>query len=212
MSYTPINWQTGQTITAEKLNKMDNGWSVTPSSSVLCNETITSVDDGGMYAAQLSVSSITASNITVTYDGTPYQCAKDGDSGYGDSADFTFTTYPFRIEGDGFIVTETAGTHTVKIEAVESTVEISADYATVLSATSQFLRVVQGVTTWQQVHDALVSGKIVYFVSEADETNCYFYIAGSANYGSGYDTCMVSFDDGHFTMTADSPNGALFAP
>lgn len=28
MSYTPINWQTGDTITAEKLNKMDNGWLV----------------------------------------------------------------------------------------------------------------------------------------------------------------------------------------
>ena len=28
MSYTPINWQTGEIITADKLNKMDNGWRV----------------------------------------------------------------------------------------------------------------------------------------------------------------------------------------
>lgn len=210
MSYTPINWQTGQTITAEKLNKMDNGWSVTSGTTTICDETITSVDDGGIYVAQLSASSITSDAIIVTYDGSTYQCAKDGDNGYGDSTDFTFTTYPFRIERDGFIITETAGTHTVKIEAVESTVEISADYAAVVSATSQFLRVVQHVTTWQQAHDALVSGKIVYFVYEVDETKCNFYIAGMAEYDSGQDMYIVSFDDGHFTMGADSPNGALF--
>lgn len=28
MIYTPINWQNGDTITAEKMNKMDNGWGI----------------------------------------------------------------------------------------------------------------------------------------------------------------------------------------
>ena len=41
MSYTPINWQTGDIITAEKMNKMDNGWSVESSSQQLFSETVT---------------------------------------------------------------------------------------------------------------------------------------------------------------------------
>lgn len=168
MSYTPIGWQTGDTITAEKLNKMDNGWSVETATQTLCNDTITSVDDGGMYCAQLSASSITADTIVVTFDGSTYQCAKDGDGGYGDSVDFTFATYPFRIESDGFIITETGGSHIVKVETVETTYDASTAFTGVVNSIGPVFRAYANVTTWQEVHDAVKAGKIVYIIKDTE--------------------------------------------
>lgn len=211
MSYTPINWQTGDTITAEKLNKMDNGWSVTGGTTTICDETVTTVDDGGMYAGQLSADSISASNITVTYDSTIYQCAKDGDGGYGDDVNFTFSDYPFRIESDGFIVTETSGAHTVKIEAVESSADISTDFVTAVSAALPLLRIVQYETTWQQVYDAISDGKIAYYIKESDSTNIDFYLVNSAYFDDDQEVYRVYFDNKGFTMIADSASGVLTA-
>lgn len=184
MAYTPINWQTGDTITADKLNKMDNGWAVTSGATTLCDETITAVDDGGMYCAQLSASSITASTITVTYDGTPYQCAQDGDGGYGDNTGFTFTDYPFRIEFDGFIVTETGGSHTVKVEAVESSVDTSTAFDTAVTAASPLYRIVLSSTTWQEARDAMAAGKLAYYVAYVDGDAVEQFVALNASYSN----------------------------
>lgn len=182
MAYTPINWQTGDTITADKLNKMDNGWAVTSSSTTICDETVITEDDDGMYAGQLTVSSITVANITVTYDGTPYQCARDGDGGYGTDVSFTFTDYPFRIEGDGFIITETAGSHAVKIEAVESGVDTSAAFDAAVTAASPLYRIVLQSTTWQEAHDAMAAGRLAFYVAPVDGGTVTQFIALSASY------------------------------
>ena len=181
MTYTPINWQTGDTITAEKMNKMDNGWSVTSGTTTLCDETITAVDDGGMYCAQLSVTSITASNITVTYDGTPYQCTRVG-RGYGADDSLTFADYPFRIEDDGFIMTETAGTHSVKVEAVESSVDTSAAFDTAVASASPFYRIVLESTTWQEAHDAMAAGKLAFYIADSDGDAVTQFVALNAHY------------------------------
>lgn len=171
MSYTPIGWQTGDTITAEKLNKMDPGWSVETATQTLCNDTITSVDDGGMYGDQLSVASITADSIVVTFDGSTYQCDKDGDDGYGDSIDFTFATYPFRIESDGWITTETGGSHTVKVEADVTTYDASTAFTGVVNSIGPVFRAYANTTTWQEVHDAVKAGKIVYIIKDTESDN-----------------------------------------
>ena len=210
MAYTPINWQTGDTITAEKLNRCDNGWSVTSGTTTICDETVTAEDDGGMYCAQLTVSSITAASITVTYDGTPYQCAQDGDGGYGTDVNFTFADYPFRIESDGFIITETAGSHTVKVEAVSSTVEVSSGFATAVMEASPLLRIVQGSTTWQQVYDAMAAGKIAcYFYDSGDSAFTYF--AEEAFFDDSSSQYRVSCTGGNMTLSANSASGALVA-
>lgn len=171
MSYTPIGWQTGDTITAEKLNKMDNGWSVETATQTLCNDTITSVDDGGMYVSQLSATSITAVSIVVTFDGSTYQCDKDGDGGYGDSVEFTFATYPFRIESDGFIITETGGSHTVKVEADVTTYDASTAFTGVVNSIGPVFRAYANATTWQEVHDAVKAGEIVYIIKDTESDN-----------------------------------------
>lgn len=210
MSYTPIGWQTGDTITAEKLNKMDNGWSVTSETTTLCDETITTVDDGGVYDGQLSVSSVTASNIIVTYDGTTYQCVRDSNSGYGDDGNYTFADYPFRIESDGFIITETGGSHTVKVEAVESNADTSSAFAAAVSSVLPFLLVVPQVTTWQQAHDAISAGKIVHWYYDNGDGTASSYIATSTGYNSEQDIYEVYFNQGTYSMYADSPSGVLY--
>ena len=127
MAYTPINWQTGQTITAEKLNKMDNGWSV--EATQLFSETVTTVDDEGDIFATLQYAEyINYDSITVVFNGQSYECAKtdvDGTSHYGGLSE-----YPFDLQSDpagaNTILTETAGTYTVA--ASVKSVETSTDF------------------------------------------------------------------------------------
>lgn len=216
MAYTPINWQNGDTITAEKMNKMDNGWSVSSSATTLCDETVTTVDDGGMYDGQLSISSITAPTITVTYDGTPYQCTQDGDGGYGDDVNFTFADYPFRIESDGFIVTQTGGAHTVKIEAVVTAIETSQNFADAVASASPLFKITLYSTTWQQAYDAMASGKIAYYMIINVDNDIEHYIATHATYNTNteqYEIYAVTSSTGNVVgdrIYALSSDGELY--
>lgn len=135
MAYTPINWQTGDTITADRLNRMDRGWDV--ETTELFSETVTTEDTGEGYSvADLPYQQqISADTITVTYDDTEYVCPRidDGDSyfygGFNNGPDFT--TYPFFIFSNSdrnSLVTQTAGEHTVA--AVVSALQTSPDFDT----------------------------------------------------------------------------------
>lgn len=172
MAYTPINWQTGDTITADKLNRCDNGWGV--DSTQLLSETVTTVDDGGVNYGSLAYASvIDAATITVTFDGTAYQCTLiDGAYGaqWSDTLQgYDFSTYPFNIASwsdpsgavGNDLYTETAGSHTIAV-SVEA-IEASVDFAKAVSATigGAFYPLVIGTTTWSQVVDAMAAGKLV---------------------------------------------------
>lgn len=172
MTYTPINWATGDTITADKLNRCDNGWGV--ENTQLLSETVTTVDDGSANYGSLAYASlIDAATITVTFDGTAYQCAFiDGAYGaqWSDTLQgYDFSTYPFGIASwsdpsgaaGNDLYTETAGSHTIAVSV--KAIEVSADFAEAVSATigGAFYPLVIGTTTWQQVVDAMAAGKLV---------------------------------------------------
>ena len=133
MAYTPINWQTGDTITAEKMNKMDNGWGV--QSSQLFSETVTTTIDSEYPEdpawGDLSYSQfIDADTLVVTFNGDEYVCSKmdaGGSNAYGglgaDGPDFS--DIPFAILSgprSNSIATENGGTYTISAsaEAVET--------------------------------------------------------------------------------------------
>lgn len=180
MAYTPINWQTGDTITAEKLNRCDNGWSV--SSTQLFSETVTT-SGSSMYTAVLAYSQpIDANTITVTFDSTEYECSRIDAFNQYYYGGFTeqgpvFTDYPFCIaSGIGFdneVYTETAGTYTVA--AVASSLQTSAGFSAAVMAASPIdastlpLRCVEGVTTYDEATFAMEDGRLVYFTAN-DET------------------------------------------
>lgn len=143
MAYEPINWQTGDTITAEKLNKMDNGWSVTTERTTLFDGEVTTVHDGGYNEGTFTPDSpITADSITVTFNGTEYGCQNIGTDEYPEygapysGTAYNFSEFPFNIYSgrNMTITTETAGTYTLKIERTVVDVEKTNEFAEAVSA------------------------------------------------------------------------------
>lgn len=172
MSYTPINWQSGDTITAEKLNKMDNGWGIQP--APLFSETVTTADDEyGNYGSTLSYTGTDKpDSLTITFDGVDYNCAiqTKGSNNYyyGASSPTDFTVYPFlvgRIGGEWWLYTQTAGTHTISasVEALQT----SDDFKAAVNSTIDFgtvpLLLKDGETTITEVSTAIEQGRLVYF-------------------------------------------------
>lgn len=183
MSYTPINWKKGDLITAEKMNKMDNGWSLDTSVQTLFNGNATTVDEGGMNSGVFSAQ-VTAETITVTFNNTEYTVTRtepfDGTYVYGDIGETgpDFTNYPFFIMydyGDSAIesqlFTETSGTFALKIDGATSTLEISDNFATAVNScvdTSMIpLLCVNGVTTANEMAIALYGqNRLLYFFDD----------------------------------------------
>ncbi len=173
MSYTPIGWQTGDTITAEKLNKCDNGWSVETTRSTVYNGSVTfSGSDVDLNLTTNDLSNTSGSEATITWNGTEYTCNCFDDSGYmtyGSSYN-DYSAYPFSIylntdsTNTWYVATSAVGTYTVKIEAVSTTTEVSNDFQAAVQTAqpfqSPFFEVTIGSTTWQQVYDAMDSGRI----------------------------------------------------
>lgn len=180
MTYTPINWQTGDTITAEKLNRCDNGWGY--DIAQLFSETVTTVESSGMNIATLAYSgTIDADTITVTFDGTDYDCSRIDAYGSHFYGGFTnqgpdFTDYPFMLQaGDANrVYTETASSHTISVAS--ETLSVSDDFKSAVILASQdipsdSLEVVKNVTTWEEARNALLDGKRVFLIT--DSSNKY---------------------------------------
>lgn len=193
MAYTPINWATGDTITAEKLNRCDNGWGY--ENTQLFSETVTTADQDGIVVGTLAYGSqIDAPTLIVTFNGTSYTCAATEDWGnYLYGAPFgeqgpDFSDFPFALESttDGnYFYTETAGTYTVSV--VGASIVTSAEFGRAVKENVPVLRVILGTTTFQEVSDAISEGLFVYGWDDdngrmfyalntvTDSEHCYLY-------------------------------------
>lgn len=159
MAYTPINWQTGDTITADKLNRCDNGWGVSAGeTTVLFSGTVTTEGNGPAFCS-LGIE-LTAQTILVTLDGVEYECQLT-DGLYGD---MNFTDPPFAIDQyEGNFVTATASTHTIKIETLgAASIEVSQDFVSAVA-----FHATVGTTTFQEIDDALAAGRLVAIFSSS---------------------------------------------
>lgn len=213
MTYTPINWQTGDTITAEKLNRCDNGWSVTSGTITFANETITTELDGDINFAELTTTQIIDSDsVKVTFDNTEYNCPNlgSGNASYYGAAGMDYSTYPFCLYYDGYIECETGGSHTVEVEGTATSIDTSDNFTAAVQESTPLLRIVQGTTTWQQVYDAIAAGMIAcYFTEQNDQALAFF--AQAAYLDDSDDKYRVFCNDANLTLSANSPNSALFA-
>lgn len=184
MSYTPINWQTGDTITAEKMNKLNPGWGM--AQTQLFSETVTTVDPGageaGFGMAELVYASvINYPSIIVTFDGVDYSCSVneviDGVTtqyiygGWGEAGP-DFSVFPFAIvsylENDQFlgnrIATQTVGSHTVVVKS--TMIETSDSFRdAIFSVGAMPLLCQSGVTTRDEMLTAFSMGRLLYFYS-----------------------------------------------
>lgn len=217
MAYTPINWQNGDTITAEKMNKMDNGWGV--ANTQLLSGSITMTEDSGYYYAELSYSDfIDADSLTVTFDGTEYVCPKTIESdfsSYGASGDYS--VYPFGIssstEYGNYINTQTGGTHSVTI--VATTIETGEEFKTAVAKADPSFQIILGQTTWEEAEMALNLGREVYVLPYSGERVSISYV-GTKMEGeiTDYIACGARFDTSSQEMVtvfyhASSADGAL---
>lgn len=187
MAYTPVGWQTGDTITADKLNRCDNGWGV--ESTQLFSETVTAAgDDSGIYGTELTYSQlIDAAIIIVTYDGTEYECPSIGAGEYGapyNDGNPDFSEFPFNLYTDSgkpaSLITQTAGEHTVAASVVGIETSSRFDAAVNKAVEDSAFKVISGTTTWQEVHDALIAGKYVYTVTEYSDSGNNITTVGHA--------------------------------
>lgn len=205
MTYTPINWQTGDTITAEKLNKMDNGWGI--DKTQLFSETVTTVaGDFGNTATLTYASMITAPMLYVTFDGTDYACnaisVGAGMLAYGGVAVSgpDFTEYPFAImsaNGTNTLYTETAGTHTV--EANTASIEVSQEFDNVVNScvdtSTMPMLCISGTTTMDEMFIAQGKNRIMYFIYN----NEYYFITTLVEVGTKFTPTRTGL-----TVTFDS--------
>ena len=169
MPYTPINWQTGDTITAEKLNKMDNGWAITNTQLFSESVTTATVENEPAPVGALAYSKqITSDTLPVTFNGESYNLpltAIELGNLYGEIGKIgpSFTTYPVcilsRQNNNNLVYTETAGTYTVSASVPLAETSEAFDSAV---AHAENFAVVAGVTTFQEAVDAFKSGKRMY--------------------------------------------------
>ena len=208
MAYTPINWQTGDTITAEKMNKMDNGWGV--SSAVLTSETVTTEADLVVAAGTLAYTTpITADTITVTFDGVPYVCDVliDGsDYIYGD---LDFVTMPFYIGSnseENVLVTAEAGTYSIEIS--ESSIEVSLQFVSAVNASIPELippfRFVVDETTLLEFNAARTQGRFCYLWGGANQ-----YVVNNLGIPSAGKTPLIVYPTPSNGSFAFDSNGIL---
>lgn len=168
MTYTPINWQTGDTITAEKMNKMDNGWGF--ENTQLFSETVTTV--AGQYGneGQLTYSSlVSSSELPVTFDGVDYQCPLidvNGYNGYGGVTsewNYDFSVFPFALVSSSvngnILGTENAGTHTIAVAA--QNIVTSSDFDAAVNSCIPAAPVIECIENETTMND--ISGKLAFF-------------------------------------------------
>lgn len=132
MSYSPHTWVDGEALTASKMNALEQA----VASGSGGGTSYTTLYEGSVTTEQGITSAVgiiedspesLADTIKVTFNGTEYTCEKNGNYSYGATASggvFDFSEYPFQLalafEGGYELVTETAGTYTLKIEASQS--------------------------------------------------------------------------------------------
>lgn len=219
MSYTPINWQTGETITAEKLNKMDNGWGV--QTTQLFNETVTTeettIGPVTVYEAELTYSTpITAESITVVFNGNRYTChviniTTESASGYGGVNSewiYDFTEYPFAIVSSGnsnTIATQTAGTYTISVES--NSIEISSDFNAAVNKCVPVdtdiipMLCISGVTTSDEIMDAKDDMRMMYFMADSRFFYITYVTSNEIQFLPESSNVSASFENNVFTIT-----------
>lgn len=188
MAYDKYTWQTGEVITQEKLNHMEqgiedgvNGYECTETTEVLFDETISSSGSDPVYMAVLAYSlPIMADTLIITFDGVEYTCPRQssasGMSVYGAPASLPadYSQFPFTLSSangtQNFIYTQTAGEHTIKGVAVSLDVtttncfnkavqSVEIDNAYIISTSRDSGGNTTVDRTYQEIHAAIASGK-----------------------------------------------------
>lgn len=207
MSYTPTAWQTGDVVTAEKLNKLENGVTsaqvYTESETVRFSGSVTTEAKEGFNVATINCDlSDLPEQITVVFDGTEYTVSKTGfGNGYFAYGDFgetgpDFSEYPFvaaalQESTTTSLYIENEGTHQMVIKVATKTV--NQELADVISNVVPIMRLIHNKTLSADAVEAFNDGKLLYFV------------------GGGMTHIVTGTENNNFTYIPDGSNGCSFA-
>ncbi len=191
MSYSKYTWQTGETITAEKLNNLEggvqealSGYECIETKNILTEESVTTISQGAMNFGQLSYSQfIDADSLTITIDGTSYEVSKidmGGGFAYGEVSQSgpDFSKYPFAIISSNTgnrLFTPQEGTYSVKIESLTETITTSEDFE---KAVKFF--------TLKNVADAENKGVVANNINNNTSSGFFAFAEGDGTEASGY--------------------------
>lgn len=179
MSYTPTEWVTGDIVTAEKLNKLENavangvvpeytyadkgkvltlGEGSESETVVVVPEQTVTIVEGGSYLTNADFSSVSVGTSgTMTIDTDSFQViAQNLDGMIGFMAEEGGESYAIATDGtDVFFETSITGTHTVSLTASVPSVEpkweeIIPDYR--LASEGDVLTIENGVPVWKQTN------------------------------------------------------------
>lgn len=108
MSYTPTNWQTGDTITAEKLNKLENGVAALSNYDIVFKKTYDSVTADGLSVEELYQKGAENLNAVLITDGesarNPFSYSLYIEDGV------TYVSFEFLAMGGGETIINRIGT------------------------------------------------------------------------------------------------------
>ena len=211
MAYTPKTWVCGEPITDVGLNNMEEGiqealqrgYECTETETVFFNDSITTVNQGGMNMGTFTPSQpISGNTLTVTMNGTEYELPKEDLGGgqvyYGEFSGSApvFTNYPCFVapQGDsGLFATENAGTYTVEMSG----------FAESITTTECFRKAVKSsVETLEHILDGEDDGSLRSSTSTL-EGNGYTLGYGAVSLGvdtkaSGY----ISYAEGYGSIAS----------
>ena len=206
--YEPTTWANGDTVTAAALNNIEQGIVNADGGGktwvTLCEEEVTTEEDNGMYGAQLAYSQlISADTIRVTFDGTEYMCDVNNTQefyGYGGFSQTgpDFSEYPFIVVSGmsgsppnvgvvNQIITETSGTYTVKIEALQESGSSDFSTAQVTVTTSNPQTIFM-----PYIHDDEEESAITAFVLGGGEYTAVLYKGVCIAFAINFEDAMVT--------------------
>lgn len=134
MAYTKRTWSCGDKITADALNRIeqgiedayDKGYECTETRTTIFDGTVTTVIDGSEAYGDVTTSDTVKSGdlISVTFNNTEYELfATENKYGFVTvgASDFSFSEYPFALVFNSipFLCTPTAGTYSLKIVKID---------------------------------------------------------------------------------------------
>lgn len=167
MAYEKQTWTTGEVITQEKLNHMEqgiedgvNGYECTETVTELFEET---VETGEGSPAHLTYSTpITTTSLRVTFDSTVYTCPRIDMGGYVFYGGFgpngpDFSEFPFAIQspsdGNNLIFTKEVGEHAIKAETTDLSASFTPCFKTAVKAACDGLEVFTIIQTGTDEYD-----------------------------------------------------------
>lgn len=191
--YEKQTWKTGDVITEEKLNHMEEGIAsggglYTATNTVrLVKQSFAGNNESNYYEAELDGNAFFDDVVKVIFDGKEYICeAKEGPGycyyggSYNDETDqYDFSEYPFVLEtyDSPIIYVADGNQHTVEVLAKEGTVDIG--FAKAINNDVCFTINDNDDDgsfdkSWQEIYNALNANKVVryYYRNSNDITAC----------------------------------------